>query len=63
MPDSHDPNNPPPAEAARKARPLSMHEDVPTWCDTCSCEPEPRWKDLEEELQPAPPARPARGNQ
>lgn len=25
-------------------RPLGMHADVPTWCDCCTCEPEPRWQ-------------------
>ncbi len=29
-------------------RPLGMHADVPTWCDCCSCEPEPRWQAVEE---------------
>jgi GMP synthase-like glutamine amidotransferase len=28
----------------------SMHEGVETWCDTCSCEPEPRWQAVAEEL-------------
>jgi len=22
----------------------SLHENVTTWCDTCGCEPEPRWQ-------------------
>ena len=24
-------------------KPISMHEDVPVWCDCCSCEVEPYW--------------------
>lgn len=28
-----------------------MHEDVPLWDDTpCFCEPEPRWQNLQQEL-------------
>lgn len=30
--------------------PRSMHEDVPTWCDCCSCEAEPRWQAVEDEM-------------
>jgi hypothetical protein len=26
-----------------------MHENVPLWCDTCCCEPEPRWQAMAEE--------------
>ncbi len=39
-----------PADAPPR-RPLSMHEDVPLWCDCCSCEAEPRWQAVEEDLQ------------
>ncbi len=38
----------------------SMHEGVETWVDTCSCEPEPRWQALAEELEAKstqPPSR------
>jgi hypothetical protein len=28
-----------------------LHADVETWTDTCSCEPEPRWQALAEELE------------
>ncbi len=31
--------------------PRSMHEDVPVWCDCCSCEPEPRWQQVEDEME------------
>lgn len=31
--------------------PRSMHEDVPTWCDCCSCEAEPRWQAVEDEME------------
>ena len=26
-----------------KAKPISMHEDIPVWYDCCSCEAEPYW--------------------
>jgi len=29
---------------------VTMHDDVPLWCDTCCCEPEPRWQRVAEEL-------------
>ena len=25
-------------------RKISMHEDVPVWCDVCVCEAEPYWQ-------------------
>jgi hypothetical protein len=28
----------------------TMHDDVETWTDTCSCEPEPRWQAVAEAL-------------
>jgi hypothetical protein len=28
---------------------LNCHRDVAPWVDTCSCEPEPRWRALEDE--------------
>jgi len=34
-------------ETAKRAKP-TMHADVRTWDDTCSCEPEPRWAALAE---------------
>ena len=32
-----------------RSRRKRMHEDVQTWADTCSCEPEPRWQAVEDE--------------
>lgn len=29
----------------------NMHENVDETCDTCSCEPEPRWQELGEEIE------------
>lgn len=29
---------------------ISMHEGIATWCDCCSCEAEPYWAELAEEL-------------
>jgi hypothetical protein len=40
---------PEPAETAPK-RPISMHEDVPVWRDCCSCEAEPYWREIAEEM-------------
>jgi len=30
-----------------------LHQDVETWCDTCTCEPEPRWQAVADELESA----------
>lgn len=35
----------------------SMHENVDVWCDTCSCEPEPRWQAIEADDAADPPQR------
>ena len=39
-----------------KRRPslISMHEHVPVWHDSCSCEAEPYWVEAMEETQTAP---------
>jgi hypothetical protein len=29
-----------------------MHENVESWVDTCSCEPEPRWQQVEDQASP-----------
>ena len=29
----------------------TMHDDVESWTDVCSCEPEQRWQALAEELE------------
>ena len=40
------------APIADHARPFhTIHDDVETWTDTCSCEPEPRWQAVTEELK------------
>lgn len=49
-------DDPPPSASDESSQaegrpPRSMHDGVETWCDTCSCEPEPRWAALGEELQ------------
>lgn len=31
-------------------RHLSMHEGVADWCDCCSCEAEPYWREVAKEL-------------
>jgi len=38
------------ATPPRRRRVTTMHDDVPLWCDTCCCEPEPRWQRVAEEL-------------
>ena len=45
--------------AGRGEKPISMHENVPVWCDCCSCAAEPYWLAVAEELGidlDAPPA-------
>jgi hypothetical protein len=32
-----------PATDRQSGDSLSMHADVPVWCDCCSCEAEPYW--------------------
>ena len=34
----------------KKKKGLSMHDDVAVWCDCCSCEAEPYWSELAEEM-------------
>jgi hypothetical protein len=42
----------PPAIPAniKKGQSLSMHDGIAVWCDCCSCEAEPYWAALAEEL-------------
>lgn len=52
MPENPNPtpdSNPPTANQAQACR--SMHEGVEAWEDCCVCEPEPRWQQLQEELE------------
>ncbi len=35
---------------AKDEKPISMHENVPVWCDCCSCAAEPYWLAVAEEL-------------
>ena len=37
------------ADGARK-KSISMHENIGAWCDCCSCEAEPYWLEVAEEL-------------
>lgn len=34
----------------RKARSMSMHDGIAVWCDCCSCEAEPYWAELADEM-------------
>jgi hypothetical protein len=42
------------AQAAATAkggrRPISMHEGIGVWCDCCSCEAEPYWVEIAQEM-------------
>ena len=38
------------AAAVTDRRRLSMHEGIAAWCDCCSCEAEPYWVAVAEEL-------------
>lgn len=40
-------STPPPATKKKRA---NMHEGIGVWCDCCSCEAEPRWAELAEEM-------------
>jgi hypothetical protein len=41
----------PAAPADRKKRKrANMHDGIGVWCDCCSCEAEPRWVEVAEEL-------------
>lgn len=36
----------------RSRRPArTMHDDVETWTDTCTCEAEPRWREVAEQIE------------
>ncbi len=34
----------------KKRKRVSMHDGIAVWCDCCSCEAEPRWVAVAEEL-------------
>jgi hypothetical protein len=52
-------NSPEPKEQPPVVRPAAeehprfktMHDNLESWTDTCSCEPEPRWQALADELE------------
>jgi hypothetical protein len=41
---------PKPLAAGRKKKRANMHEGIGVWADCCSCEAEPRWVEVAEEL-------------
>jgi hypothetical protein len=49
--------------AGECGNPRMLHAGVETWTDTCSCEPEPRWQALAEELEANARADPAALNE
>lgn len=44
------PRRPVTQAASRKRKRLNMHEGIAVWCDCCSCEAEPYWQAVAEEL-------------
>ena len=40
---------PAPISTPRK-RSISMHDGIAVWCDCCSCEAEPYWAELADEM-------------
>ncbi len=40
---------PEPSAPAKKKR-INMHDGIAVWCDCCSCEAEPYWMELAEEM-------------
>ena len=38
------------ADTKRK-KSISMHDGIAVWCDCCSCEAEPYWAELAEEMR------------
>lgn len=36
--------------SARRRRSMSMHDGIAVWCDCCSCQAEPYWAELAEEM-------------
>jgi hypothetical protein len=36
--------------SGKKKKHLSMHEGIGAWADCCSCEAEPYWRELAEEM-------------
>jgi len=49
MGDSH-PRAPDEKHQPRRKASKSMHETKALWCDCCSCEAEPRWREVAEEM-------------
>lgn len=47
--DTRKPETSTPPPPAKKKR-INMHEGIGVWCDCCSCEAEPRWAALAEEM-------------
>ena len=39
-----------PADGKKKKKRVNMHDGLGVWCDCCSCEAEPRWVEVAEEL-------------
>lgn len=39
-----------PKQKRERRRSLSMHDGIAPWCDCCSCEAEPYWQAVAEEL-------------
>ena len=44
------PERPEQAAGKKSQRSKSMHDGIAVWCDCCSCEAEPYWAELAEEM-------------
>ena len=40
----------PPSDKYKKKKHISMHEGIGAWADCCSCEAEPYWRELADEM-------------
>ena len=39
-----------PSAPQKRKKSISMHEGIAVWCDCCSCEAEPYWVEVAQEL-------------
>lgn len=50
VPEAPGPKHEGPENEVVERKRTSMHEGIAVWADCCSCEAEPRWAELAEEL-------------
>lgn len=46
----HDVGHPQSATPPNRKKRVNMHEGIGVWCDCCSCEAEPYWAELADEM-------------